>query len=225
MSKLKTLFMGAMLAMAGNAMAQTVTLTANEAADKNGGWTLQVQAPEDIAGWQMLVNLPEGLTIPSSEITVGGATFTKYDVTLPAAYSSKYAVVGTQAEGGYFLFCFPLAENYTTADIAKQNGSGKGALCTINLKASQAIEGDPVCTITDVATSDEVGKSTAGANASLPVKHPLGDATQDYIVDLDDILRVIKDKVDGNNASTSDVNGDGVVDLDDILYVISKKVE
>ncbi|MBR6320376.1 MAG: hypothetical protein IKR50_08055 [Prevotella sp.] len=226
MKKLKMFFAGALLAIAGNAAAQTVTLTANEAADKNGGWTLQVKAPADIAGWQMLVNLPEGLSIEGNEVTVGGAKFTKYNVALPAAYTSKYQVVGTQtAEGGYFLFCFPLAESYAAGDLAKQAGSGDGDICTINLVASAALEGPQPCTVTNLATTDEVGVSTTGADLSTTIGHPQGDATSDYLVDLNDILRVIQDKVGGTYNVFSDVNGDGAVDLNDILFVISKKVE
>ena len=224
MKKLKLFVVGTLLSLACNVMAQTVTLTAIEAANKNGGWTLQVQAPQDIAGWQMLLNLPEGLTIDSSDLTIGDATYTKYDVTLPEAYGDKYAVVGTKTtKGGYFLFCFPVADTYTKNDLKKVAGSGNGNMCTINLKATKAFTKDPECTVTFIATSDEKGVSTDGEDTSLSVMRPLGDATGDYRVDLNDILRIIRDKVSGEYVESSDVNNDGKVDLNDILFVIKKK--
>lgn len=222
MKKLKMFFAGALLAIAGNAAAQTVTLTANEAADKNGGWTLQVKAPADIAGWQMLVNLPEGLSIEGSELTVGGAKFTKYDVALPAAYSDKYQVVGTQtAQGGYFLFCFPLAESYTAADLAKQAGSGDGNICTINLVASAALEGPQPCTVTNLATTDEAGVSTTGADLSATIGHPNGDVSSDFKVNASDIQQAISLAKAAQYDAKADMDADQVVNASDIQQIIS----
>ena len=222
MKKLKMFFAGALLAIAGNAMAQSVTLTANEAADKNGGWTLRVEAPADIAGWQMLVNLPAGLTLQSSDLTVGGATFTKYDVVLPEAYSNKYQVVGTQtAEGGYFLFCFPLAESYTADDLAKQTGSGVGDICTINLVASGALEGPQPCTVTQIATTDEAGVSSTGADLTATIGHALGDVNYDYLVNGLDIQGIINFAKEGTYKTEADVNEDNDVNGLDIQQVIN----
>ena len=214
-------FAYALLSMAVGAMADTVTLTATEAADKKGGWTLQVQAPDDIAGWQMLVSLPEELAINSSELKVGDATFTKFDVTLPAAYNGKYAVVGTKTEGGgYFMFCFPVAEKYATADVAKVSGSKQGNICTINLKAKKPIEGDPLCTITNIVTSDEKGATAHGEVASLAVRHPLGDANYDYLVNGQDIQTTINLSAEGEYSKGADTNGDNVVNGQDIQTII-----
>lgn len=222
MKKLKMFFAGALLAIAGNAAAQTVTLTANEAADKNGGWTLQVKAPADIAGWQMLVNLPEGLSIKGTDLTVGGATFTQYDVVLPTAYSSKYQVVGTQtAEGGYFLFCFPLAESYAAGDLAKQAGSGDGDICTINLVASAALDGPQPCTVTNLATTDEVGVSTTGADLSTTIGHPSGDVSSDFKVNASDIQQAISLAKAAEFDVKADMDEDKVVNASDIQQIIS----
>ncbi|MBP5339096.1 MAG: dockerin type I repeat-containing protein [Prevotella sp.] len=227
MKKLKMFFAGALLAIAGNAMAQTVTLTANEAADKNGGWTLQVKAPADIAGWQMLVNLPAGLTIEGTDLTVGGATFTKYDVALPAAYSDKYKVVGTQtAEGGYFLFCFPLADSYAATDLAKQAGSGDGDICTINLKAAADanLAGPQPCTVTQLATTDEAGVSTTGADLNTTIGHPVGDVTNDFALDVRDnalVLQYILGKTTEVDTNVADVNKDAEIDVRDLAKMLN----
>lgn len=227
MKKLKMFFAGALLAIAGNAAAQTVTLTANEAADKNGGWTLQVKAPADIAGWQMLVNLPEGLSIKGSELTVGGAKFTKYDVALPAAYTSKYQVVGTQtAEGGYFLFCFPLAESYAAGDLAKQAGSGDGDICTINLTAAADanLAGPQPCTVTNLATTDEVGVSTTGSDLNTTIGHPVGDVTTDFKLDVRDnalVLQYILGKTTDVDVNVADANNDEAVDVRDLAKMLN----
>jgi len=225
MKKLKMFFAGALLAIAGNAAAQTVTLTANEAADKNGGWTLQVKAPADIAGWQMLVNLPEGLSIKGKDLTVGGATFTQYDVVLPTAYSSKYQVVGTQtAEGGYFLFCFPLAESYATGDLAKQAGSGDGDICTIKLTANPSFRGPADCTITNICATDEVGssKDLQGVDATLSLNNPKGDANSDVKTTIGDAEAVIQHILGQTYDANADINVDTKVSIADVEAIIQE---
>jgi hypothetical protein len=222
MKKMKLFFLGICAAMASTAMGQ-VTLTANDATDKAAGWTLSLQTPKEIAGWQMKIALPEGVTISSKELKVGDATFTEYDgVKLPARYGAKYKAVGTPTADGVFLFFIPVAAEYT-ADDFKIDGQ-EGEACTITLKAAN-YETAAAVAITNIVAADKDGNSTdlSGADQNFAVNHPKGDATCDFKVDLNDILRVISDKKSGQYVATSDINGDSKLDLNDILAVIKCK--
>jgi hypothetical protein len=139
-------------------------------------------------------------------------------------YGDNYKAVGTPTADGVFLFFIPVADTYTANDF--EIGDISGEACTITLNAT-SYEGAAAVKITNIVAADKDGNSTdlAGADVEKAVNHPLGDATSDFIVDLDDILKVIKDKVSGEYVAASDVNGDNVIDLDDILFVIKKKVE
>jgi len=223
MKKMKLFMLGMMMAMGGTAMAQQVTLTANDATDKTAGWTLSIQTPKEIAGWQMELQLPEGVTLSSKELKVGDATFTEYDgVKLPARYGAKYKAVGTPTDKGVFLFFIPVAETYTASDF--QITGTEGEACTITLKALN-YETAAAVTVTNIVASDKDGNSTdlSCADKTFVINHPKGDATCDFKVDLNDILRVISDKKSGEYVATSDINGDNKLDLNDILAVIKCK--
>lgn len=222
MKKMKLFFLGICAAFASTAMAQ-VTLTAADATDKAAGWTLSLQTPKEIAGWQMEIALPEGVTISSKQLVVGDATFTEYDgVKLPARYGAKYKAVGTPTENGVFLFFIPVAESYEASDF--QISGTDGEACTITLKTT-SYESAAAVTVKNIVASDAEGNSTdlAAADANFTVNHPKGDATCDFKVDLNDILRVISDKKSGVYVATSDINNDNKLDLNDILAVIKCK--
>ena len=220
MKKMKLFMLGIMMAMGGTAMAQQVTLTANDATDKKAGWTLSIQTPKQIAGWQMEIALPTGITIPSSELTVGDATFTEYDVKLPARYGAKYKAVGTPTDNGVFLFFIPVAESYTASDF--QISGTDGEACTITLQAED-FEGPATVSITNICASDAEGNSTdlAGADVNFAVNHPKGDANSNFIVNALDIQETINYAKAGTYSATADFNGDTTVNALDIQEVIN----
>jgi hypothetical protein len=115
-----------------------------------------------------------------------------------------------------------VAENYTADDFKIEGMSGEA--CTITLKASN-YETAAAVTVKNIVASDAEGNSTdlTGTDTNFDVNHPKGDATCDFKVDLNDILRVISDKKSGEYVATSDINGDNKLDLNDILAVIKCK--
>lgn len=220
MKKMKLFFLGICAAFASTASAQ-VTLTAADATDKAAGWTLSLQTPKEIAGWQMEIALPEGVTISSKQLVVGDATFTEYDgVKLPARYGAKYKAVGTPTENGVFLFFIPVAESYEASDF--QITGTDGEACTITLKAD-SYEGAAAVTVTNIVAADAEGNSTnlAAADANFTVNHPKGDASQDFKVNGGDIQTVINDVVSGTYNEYSDINNDTKVNGGDIQSVIN----
>jgi len=220
MKKMKLFMLGMMMAMGGTAMAQQVTLTANDATDKKAGWTMSIQTPKQIAGWQMEIALPEGITIPSKELKVGDATFTEYEVTLPARYGAKYKAVGTPTDNGVFLFFIPVAETYTANDF--QITGTEGEACTITLQ-TEGFEGPATVAVTNICASDADGNSTdlAGANVTFAVNHPKGDVNSNYVVNALDIQETINFAKAGTFSATADVNGDTNVNALDIQEVIN----
>ena len=215
------LFMlGMMMAMGGTAMAQQVTLTANDATDKKAGWTMSIQTPKQIAGWQMEIALPEGITIPSKELKVGDATFTEYDVTLPARYGAKYKAVGTPTEKGIFLFFIPVGETYTANDF--QITGTEGEACTIIMQ-TEGFEGPATVAVTNICASDADGNSTelAGADVTFAVNHPKGDVNSNFVVNALDIQETINFAKAGTFSATADVNCDTSVNALDIQEVIN----
>jgi len=224
MKKMKLFMLGMMMAMGGTAMAQQVTLTANDATDKKAGWTMSIQTPKQIAGWQMEIALPEGITIPSKELKVGDATFTEYEVTLPARYGAKYKAVGTPTEKGIFLFFIPVAETYTANDF--QITGTEGEACTITLQ-TEGFEGPATVAVTNICASDADGNSTdlAGANVTFALNHPVGDASSDFLVDGSDIQLLINHVVADTFVESADVVKDGTIDGSDIQKTINVILE
>jgi uncharacterized protein YcnI len=224
MKKMKLLLLGIFATFASTTMAEEVNLTANDATNKSAGWTLQLKTPKEIAGWQMKIALPDGITIPSTTETVGGVDLTVYDVTLPARYGSKYKAVGTPVEGGVFLFFIPVAETYTASDL--QITGTDGDACTITLQASN-FAGPATISITNICASDANGNQTglSGEDKTFAVNHPAGDATSDFLVDGSDIQMVINHITAGTYTESVDVTNDGAIDGSDIQKVINVIIE
>lgn len=220
MKKMKLLLLGIFATFASTTMAEEVTLTANDATNKSAGWTLQLQTPREIAGWQMKIALPDGITIPSTTENVGGVDLTVYDVTLPARYGSKYKAVGTPVEGGVFLFFIPVAETYTASDL--QITGTDGDACTITLQASD-FAGPATISITNICASDANGNQTglSGEDKTFAVNHPRGDVNSNFIVNALDIQETINYAKAGVFSSSADINGDDAVNALDIQEVIN----
>ena len=221
MKKMKLFFLGICAAMASTAMGQ-VTLTANDATDKAAGWTLSLQTPKEIAGWQMKIALPEGVTIPSSSLKVGDAEFTAYDVKLPARYGAKYKAVGTPTADGVFLFFIPVAETYTAEDFLITGTEGEA--CTINLKASKAFRGPVECQVTNLCAADATGSSLnlAGADTQLSLNNPKGDVTGDIKTNVSDAEAVIQLILSNSYDENADVHKDNKVNVSDIEDIITE---
>lgn len=216
---MKLLLLGIFAAFASTTMAEEVTLTANDATNKAAGWTLSLQTPKEIAGWQMKIALPDGITIPSTTENVGGVDLTVYDVTLPARYGSKYKAVGTPTEGGIFLFFIPVAETYSASDL--QISGTDGEACTITLQATDFV-GAATVTITNICASDANGNQTdlSGADKTFVVNHPMGDVTNDFGLDVRDmaaLLKAIQTETTGSlDQNVADMTGDGEIDVRDM---------
>jgi uncharacterized protein YcnI len=219
MKKMKLFFLGICAAFASSAMAQ-VTLTADPTTDKAAGWTLSLQTPQEIAGWQMQIALPEGVTIPSSELKVGDATFTQYDVTLPARYGEKYKAVGTPTENGIFLFFIPVAESYTESDF--QITGTEGEACKINLKASPSFRGPVNCVVTNLCAADKDGVSIQGTDAELSLNNPRGDVNSDIKVSIGDVEKVVQLILANEYDENGDLNNDNKHSVGDIEAIIQE---
>ena len=222
---MKLLFLGIFAAMASSSMAQQVELTANDATDKAAGWTLSLQTPKEIAGWQMEITLPEGVTISSKQLTVGDATFTEYDgVKLPARYGAKYKAVGTPTEKGVFLFFIPVAETYTADDFKIEGVEGEA--CTITLNTT-SYEGAAGVKVTNIVAADKDGNSTdlSGADKEFAVNHPKGDVNDNFETDIFD-LQIVINHINANEYDAkSDMYKDNVIDIFDVQEVINAIVK
>lgn len=218
---MKLFMLGMMMAMGGTAMAQQVTLTANDATDKNAGWTLSINAPQEIAGWQMELTLPEGVSLSSKSLTVGDATFTEYDgVKLPARYGAKYKAVGTPTENGVFLFFIPVAESYTASDF--QISGNEGEACTITLIAD-SYDAAAAVSVKNVCAADADGNSISGVNADFTINHPKGDASGDFalsVTDMGIVLDYILKNIDTINVANSDASADGEITVSDMGVIL-----
>ena len=149
MNKLKTMILCALLTIAGRAAAQTVSMTAGDVlieAGQTAELTCSLENSMEIAGWQMYLYLPEGVTIACEEED-GEVYYDGYVVLSSRHKRSHTCTVTPTADGGYLIMA------YNPSKPTAINGNS-GGLVTITLQAANTYSGDHAATIKQVAVSD-----------------------------------------------------------------------
>lgn len=209
-------------------MAQT-SLTSTKNAKVVPGFTSQgdaiisFQVPATIGGWQMVLSLPEGLSLVegSADVTVNGQTEkgSAFEGVTPSSLHKSHKILGgTNKDGDAVLICFP-----TTADAALSAQSGQ--LCTIQVKADASYSGTGQVTVKSFLAADPDGSTTQYTMES-PITFDVvalkGDFDANGEVDVLDIEKVISDIVNKTNNTVFDLDASGEVDVLDIEKVINE---
>ena len=222
----KLLLLGMTVLMSNVAMAQTALTTKNAKVvpgyDTQSDATVSFEVPATIGGWQMVLSLPEGLSLESDangELSVGGtkATATVFSGVAASSLHKNHQIIGgTTTEGDVLLVCVP---------TAKEEAIGtSGSLCTIKLKASADYKGGAV-TIKEFIASDPQGAKTYSTkDVAFNVVALKGDVNGDGIVTVADNTAVynVISETDTTYKSTSDVNGDTIVTVADVTAITNE---
>jgi len=149
MNRLKTLFLCTLLAMAGKVAAQTVGMSVNDVTIDAGGTaelTVSLENPMTIAGWQLYLYLPDGVTIAYDE--EDGERYYDETVVLSSRHLRSHTCTVTEtADGGYLI----MAYNPSKPTAIKESS---GEIVTITLQAADSFTGEHTATIKNVAVSD-----------------------------------------------------------------------
>ena len=229
-------------------MAQT-TLTAGNAKvvpGYTGDLTLSLTVPSEIAAWQAVISLPEGVTLTPEdgtlEIKKSDSESSTADAKLFKSvkllnHTKGHVVMGGIAEkdgdgiakGDLLLVCFPTTSDMNISDASK-------GLCTITLQAAESYTGPSVVeknttNVTvksfqacDAAGNPDVsGKLKADAVSTILVQLR-GDVNHDGKVNGGDIQGVINTIVAESGDLKADLNLDKKVNGGDIQWVINEIV-
>lgn len=223
------LLLGALIMTSGGMMAQTSLTSTNAKVvpgfTSQGDAIISFQVPATIGGWQMVLSLPEGLSLVegSADVTVNGQTEkgSAFEGVTPSSLHKSHKILGgTNKDGDAVLICFP-----TTADAALSAQSGQ--LCTVKVKADASYAGTGQVTVKSFLAADPDGSTTQYTMAS-PITFDVvalnGDVTADGVVNGGDIQGVINAIVGGETDSKYDTNRDGGVNGGDIQQVINEVV-
>lgn len=149
MKKLKDILVYALLFAANCAMAQTVNLTANDVnieAGKTAELVVSLANSMDAAGWQMILYLPEGITLPYEE--EDGERYYDSTVILSSRHLRSHICTVTEtADGGWLI----MAYNPNKPTAIKEHS---GEIATIVLQAAETCNGTLTATIKNVAVAD-----------------------------------------------------------------------
>jgi hypothetical protein len=230
--------------MSGGAMAQT-TLTAGNAKvvpGYTGDLTLSLTVPSEIAAWQAVISLPEGVTltpedgtleIKKSETESSTADAKLFKSVKLLNHTKGHVVMGGIAEkdgdgiakGDLLLVCFPTTSDMTISDASK-------GLCTITLQAAESYTG-PKASDKEIANNitvksfqacdaegnpDTSGKFKADAVSAI-VYQLRGDVNNNGKVNVNDVVAVCKEIKAKTNQPQFDVNGNGSVNVNDVVAV------
>lgn len=229
-------------------MAQT-TITAGivKSVPANGtaSLTYYYTNTETMGGFQMVVSLPDGLTLDENAeknaqgLSINGgeaAKATFYNVSVPLGFECigvKAEANGTTSDGTAYkmgdvlLVCFPIK-----AGAEYKGTSTNSPLCTLNFTISAET---PNSIFEDININGFVGsdtKGTGGADAAAkfvasvesnfkPSQVLKPDVSGNGEIDALDIQDVIGAIVNDDKSDNFDVNGDGEVDARDIQDIIS----
>ena len=229
-------------------MAQT-TLTAGKAKvipGYSGDLKLSLTVPSEIAAWQAVISLPEGVTLTPEdgtlEIKKSDSESSTADAKLFKSvkllnHTKGHVVMGGIAEkdgdgiakGDLLLVCFPTTSDMNISDASK-------GLCTITLQAAESYTGPSVAeknttNVTvksfqacDAAGNPDVsGKLKADAVSTILVQLR-GDVNHDGKVNGGDIQGVINTIVAESGDLKADLNLDKKVNGGDIQWVINEIV-
>lgn len=148
MNKFRNITLALLFLIAGNAVAQTVKLTANDVKIKSNGtadFTVSLETSMIIKGWGFKLYLPSGIDIAYND--------EEYVIALSDRYTSSKKQFAANAQpsrskdGTYYLFnCY--AKN--GAMIADKSGE----ILTITLTASKSFSGTKSLTFKDINVAD-----------------------------------------------------------------------
>ena len=148
MRKMKMMILCALLAVAGSATAQTVKMTATDVEIDAGGTadvSVSLETAMTIAGWQMYLYLPEGITVAYDE--EDGERFYDDTVVLSSRHKHGHTCTVTEtADGGWLIMGY----NPSKPTELKETS---GEIVTITLQASDNYKGNHTGIIKDVAVS------------------------------------------------------------------------
>jgi len=179
-----------------------------------GDAIISFQVPATIGGWQMVLSLPEGLSLVegSADVTVNGQTEkgSAFEGVTPSSLHKSHKILGgTNKDGDAVLICFP-----TTADAALSAQSGQ--LCTIKVKAEESFAGTGQVTVKSFLAADPDGSTTQYTMALKGDVNGSGDVT------ISDAQVIINNIVAGTFDTKADTNSDGNVTISDAQIVINE---
>ena len=238
----------AFLGVSGGMWAQT-TLTAGTVKyipGKGASLTYYYTNPETMGGFQMVVSLPDGVTLDEDADKIakglsinGGEPSTDaifFNVTVPSGFEcigAKADVAGRTSDGTDYkagdviLVCFPVKSG------AKYNGTKTPSqLCTLTLTVSDgtadgvlksvAVNGFAGCDVEGTGGAEAAAKYAVSAESIVsPTKVLMPDVNKDKKVNGTDIQSVINFIVDEDDADEADVNRDKKVNGTDIQEIIN----
>lgn len=219
------LLLGALIMTSGGMMAQT-SLTSTKAHvvpgyESQDVATISFQVPATIGGWQMVLSLPEGLSLVegSADVTVNGQTEkgSAFEGVTPSSLHKSHKILGgTNKDGDAVLICFP-----TTADAALSAQSGQ--LCTIKVKAEESFAGTGQVTVKSFLAADPDGSTTQYTMES-PITFDVvalkGDVNSNGKINSADISAIVREMLNSAGNTKADVNGNGKVNSADITAVV-----
>ena len=221
------LLLGALIMTSGGMMAQTSLTSTNAKVvpgfTSQGDAIISFQVPATIGGWQMVLSLPEGLSLVegSADVTVNGQTEkgSAFEGVSPSSLHKSHKILGgTNKDGDAVLICFP-----TTADAALSAQSGQ--LCTVKVKADASFAGTGQVTVKSFLAADPDGSTTQYTMAS-PITFDVvalkGDVNGSGDVTISDAQVIINNIVAGTFDTKADTNSDGNVTISDAQIVINE---
>lgn len=228
-------------------MAQT-TLTAGNAKvvpGYTGDLTLSLTVPSEIAAWQAVISLPEGVTLTPEDGTLEIKKSESESSTADAKlfksvkllnHTKGHVVMGGIAEkdgdgiakGDLLLVCFPTTSDMNISDASK-------GLCTITLQATESYTGPTAAdkeitknfTVKSFQACDAEGNPDASgkfkaAEVSSVLYQLKGDVSGNGKVNSGDITSIIKEMKKSTPDMKADVSGNGKVNSGDITAVIKE---
>lgn len=167
---MKTILLCALLAIAGSATAQNVKMTAEDVEIETGETaevTLSLETSMEIAGWQMYLYLPDGITVPFEE--EDDERYYDESVVLSSRHKRSHVCTVTEtADGGWLI------QGYNPSKPTAITGT-EGPIVTLTLKASNDYSGLHNATIKGVAVAemdntqtDMVGELTFKIQGPVP---------------------------------------------------------
>lgn len=155
MKKMKMIILCALLAIVGSATAQTVKMTVENVVIETGGtadMTVSLETAMTIAGWQMYLYLPEGITLAYEE--EDGERYYDNAITLSSRHKRGHSCSITETtDGGWLILCYDPSKPTEIKDT-------NGVLATITLQATDDYYGSNVATIKEVAVSESDNTQT-----------------------------------------------------------------
>lgn len=190
MKRLKEIIAYALLCTANYAMAQNVNLTADDVkieAGKTANLVVSLENSVDAAGWQMMLYLPEGITLPYEE--EDGERYYYNTVTLSSRHLRSHICTVTETVDGGWLI---MAYNPNKPTAIKEHS---GEIATIVLQAEGTYRDSHTATIKNISVADMESVQT----------DMVGDVTFDIIGSAGDGVSAIR--ADEAEATVYNVGG------------------